>query len=323
MKIVIVAPHQNAVTYHRLISPHIALKERYPLIDIYNCGHPMDIFRPQFNDAKVIIFSRVIEFDYFTMKDGRKVTIEQVIKSLNKKGTKVILDIDDYWILDDHHILKNKMPKEYQEQTERTLRMVNHVIVTNKRLLKKVRPFNKRVSIVPNIVNRKELQWKYIAKKQTKTPTFGYIGGETHQEDLQTMQTTFKDVNSIAYVDAFKWCFKKIGKPKGMFDYGHLLEDMHVTLAPLLPSPFNACKSNLKVIEAAAKGTCIAVTETAPYTDWLPESLIKFKPSETWEQLKSISVTEAIKRGKDLHDEINDHYNLDLATAERLRIYNT
>lgn len=317
MKILLITPNKGAVTYHRLISPHIALKDLKD-VTVYHTASEAAIINPAFDDVDIIVFSRIISLSHFEA-NGKVYPIEQVIRGLKKKGKKIIVDIDDYWKVDDFHPAAEHFNSPIQQQvTANTLRMASEVICTHKRLLKLIRPYNKRVTIIPNTIYTRENQWK---RNPMRTHTFGYIGGNTHQEDLKTMQTTFKDVSSVAYLDEYDWCFKEIKESKDEFEYGNLLDTFYCSLAPLKPSKFTANKSNLKILEAAAKGCAIAVTDTPPYSDWLPPSVIRFKPNESWEKLKGISEKELADRGDALYQEYNKEYDWMEAAEKRFHLY--
>jgi len=314
MKILTAATMKGAVNYHRLISPHIALKERYPETEILSVVDQRSILNTNLFDVDIIIFTRCIFFE----------DLDLIVDALKRKfGCKVVLDIDDYWILDDHHILKEQYTQEYVDQVIKSVKAVDWVITTNKRLKKKVRPYNKRVEIIPNYINTGELQWKPSPRK-AKNIKYGYVGGQTHLEDLQFTKTDFSLLDATAYVDGYKDLGFKISEPKDEWSYGHLFDSFDVSLAPLLPTPFNGCKSNLKVVEAGAKGKAICATRTPPYTDFESENIIWFDPNESWEN-KLILLAKEKAHLKDsaklLHEEVLDKYSVDYWTEYRMKFY--
>lgn len=317
MKILLITPNKGAVTYHRLISPHIVLKDLYD-VKVYHTNQEAHIINPAFQDVDIIVFSRVISLSHFEVK-GKIYPIEQIIEGLKRQGKKIIIDVDDYWEVDEDHVAADHFNSElHQKVVRNTFRMASEIICTHKRLKKLIKPYNKRVTIIPNTINRKENQW---IPNPNRTHTFGYIGGNTHQEDLESMQTTFKDVSSIAYLNNYDWCFQEIGKPKDEFEYGTLLDNFYCSLAPLRPTKFTKNKSNLKILEAAAKGCAVAVTKTPPYTDWLPDSVITFEPNEGWNRLKAIPKKELIERGEALHNEVLNEYDSENAAHKRFLLY--
>ena len=127
MRILIAATMKGAVNYHRLLSPHIMLKSAYPETEILTTVNQKSILNADLSKVDIIVFTRIIY-----LKELERLT--DWLK--NKAHCKIILDIDDYWELDPHHILFDKMPPEYANQTIKSLKVANHVITTNKRLAK-------------------------------------------------------------------------------------------------------------------------------------------------------------------------------------------
>jgi hypothetical protein len=52
-----------------------------------------------------------------------------------------------------------------------------------------------------------------------------------------------------------------------VWNYSQLYEQFDIAIAPLTDSTFNTYKSNLKILEAGAKGKPIFVQSMHPYTD--------------------------------------------------------
>lgn len=315
MRILCIASNKGAVNYHRIEAPHLALKIKNPSWDIRFIESEEGMFNPKFGNTDVFVFTRQIRLQ--TLEVGKaKIPMEKVFEGLKKAGKKIILDVDDWWVLDDDHILADRLGKDYIEQTIRSLRVASMVITTNKRLLKKIRPYNKNVYIIPNCISHHEEQW------QPKKTGFkiAYFGGNTHDKDLQMLQTDVKE-RAVAFVPDHKKFGFKIEPMKDVYNYGNLYNDVGLSLAPLALSPFNVCKSNLKVMEAAAKKTAIAVSNVPPYTDFKHESIITLNPDEDWESVFDISEKEMKQRGNRLYEAVREVYNIDKWNEFRKKLY--
>ena len=186
-----------------------------------------------------------------------------------------------------------------------------------------IKPYNKRVTVIPNVINTEEMQWKSSPKRKGKV-RFSFLGGETHFEDLQFAKCDFSKFDSVAYVDRYKELGFKIENPKDEYTYGTLFDETDVSLAPLLPTKFNSCKSNLKVVEAGVKGKLICTTETPPYIDFKSENIVYFKPNESWQdklQLLSKDRATVEKMAKGLQEEVLEYYNCHRWTKFRMDLY--
>jgi len=318
-KILIVCSSRGAVNYHRMIIPHARLSQLHDV----KIEHTVDD-RAWVNmnptELHAIVFTRMVALDGIEFKN-QNVTLEALVKIFKNYGVKFILDIDDWWVLDKHHILYEQYGDWYGKQTERSIRLMDLVITTNKRLLKKIRAVNKKVVIIPNCVNRNEPQWK--SKALPKKFKVGYLGGQTHKEDVDTMLTDFSKFDAVAFDPMYKQNGFKIQEPKDEYSYANLYNDLTVSLAPILHTPFNSCKSNLKIIEAATKGRLIMCTNENPYKGF--ENVVYVNSGESWEsklnELKETPLKDLKKQAKLLQEEVMESYNLDKWTGERFRIY--
>ena len=186
-----------------------------------------------------------------------------------------------------------------------------------------IKPYNKRVTVIPNIINTDEMQWKPSPRRKGKVK-ISFFGGETHFEDLKFSKVDYSKLNAVAYVKKYKELGFKIEPPKDEWTYGTLFDDTDISIAPLLPSKFNSCKSNLKVVEAGVKGKLICTTKTPPYLDFQSENIIYFEPDEDWtDKLTLLSKDRASVEqiSKRLQEEILDHYNPHRWTKFRMDLY--
>jgi len=186
---------RGAVNYHRLIIPHINLKKQNPEIEITQGVDQMQLFGSGvLEKIDMVVFSRCIYFE----------NLEHVVKIIKGCNVRVVLDVDDYWHLDDHHILKGTDHADMIEQVKTSIRIADLVTTTNKRLLKKIRPFNKRVHILPNAIDTDEEAWQYSGIRSKGKLKVGYFGGQTHREDLLSTNLHFKKLKIDCFVEDFK-----------------------------------------------------------------------------------------------------------------------
>jgi hypothetical protein len=82
--------------------------------------------------------------------------------------------------------------------------------------------------------------------------------------------------------------------------YMAFYSEADMTLAPLVPSMFNACKSNLKVLEAGVKKIPIVVSDVAPYN--LCPYAIKVPKQREWRK-----IIKALVKEKNMRKDWGDH----------------
>jgi len=99
-----------------------------------------------------------------------------------------------------------------------------------------------------------------------------------------------------------------------------LYDDYDISIAPILPTTFNSCKSNLKVVEAAAKGKAIVCDKHPPYLDH-QEGVIYV---DDWvKELPEIMQDyDYVKMMADrLRKTVLENYNIKEITKKRMKLY--
>lgn len=221
---------------------------------------------------------------------------EKQIKRLRRLKIPYVMDVDDLWETDKTHLLYKHFKLQGAQRITTLLKGAHTVTTTNARLARKVERFNRNVVVVPNAIDKKQDQWnenKYI----TESPVFGWVGGIHHIADVDSLRDAFARIhiekkvnlalggftNNEVYMAFDNWFsnnqtyphYKRIGATD-VYNYGNIYNSIDVALIPLLESKFNACKSNLKLLEAGAKGLPAICSRVAPYTDDFTDKEVLF-----------------------------------------------
>ena len=140
MKILAYNPAPTGVTYYRITTPHETMDELdLSYIPWLDTEKEIDGI-----DHDIFIFNRYL---------SEKGLDEHIINEVKKTGTKVVCDVDDYWILPSTHSRFNVFNEKYQPAVIKCIKLSDAVIVTNEELRQKVLPYNENVYIVPNAYN--------------------------------------------------------------------------------------------------------------------------------------------------------------------------
>lgn len=253
---------------------------------------------------------------------------------LKKRGIKVIMDIDDFWNVDQRHPMFEQIKKQnIAEKKVAFLKAADYVTCTTEFFANEIkkRLGVKNVIVFPNAVDEEEPQFKPSPLKSDKI-RFGWLGGSSHLYDIElmksgieSMQNEYKnktqfvlcgfdlrgsvhEINKTTgeitqrpiqphetvwskYESIFTSGYKALDENYRNFLLSYVQSDypsmdvpyvrrwtqditkyalnynyFDVSLAPLLESHFNSCKSQLKVIEAGFHKKAIIASETMPYT---------------------------------------------------------
>ena len=256
MRIGIVSKGEGGVDYHRLIKPFSLLNDQH---DITRCeGISSEVFDYNFD---VVVFSRILPI--FKQKE--------FIQELKKRGTYVICDVDDHWVLSSNHVVK-KTADSFRLQSIEALMYSDEVWTTHELLGSYVDKLNTNWHVIPNAIDPNEPQWK---PKTNYGNRIGWAGGVTHFHDLMLTKDAWG--STVPVICGFhhnpEW-IRLADNFRGEYveslpvtEYGLLYDQFDIAIAPLEDNRFNRCKSNLKIIEAGMKGLPIFVQNIHPYID--------------------------------------------------------
>jgi glycosyltransferase involved in cell wall biosynthesis len=218
-----------------------------------------------------------------------------------KHGFKLVVDVDDYWILDHrHHDYDLYRDHNVSHKIAEHLRQADLVTVTHERLAERVFPYNSNVIVCPNAIPYGHGQFIDQRTESDKVRLF-WAGGISHVDDMKIlaapMQKILKSgldvmVNIGGYADSNpfeKSVWDKMAsyitadgnlpnnayRGREITQYYDLFVEADVMLIPLIKSNFNQYKSNLKILEAAGKGIPVIVSAVHPYLGF-PEDLVNY-----------------------------------------------
>lgn len=220
---------------------------------------------------------------------------------------KFILDLDDYW-----HLPYGNIFKEGWDRAENPFRIMQNiknalaVLVTNEQLADKVKEFNKNVHIVPNAL-------PFDSGQFTKTvPDFKrmvFAGGLSHSEDIKMLHGL-----NVEYYGGLQG-----SKSFPLGRYMDAYNEKGISLVPLIGNDFNACKSNLKVLEAGAKGIAVMCSDVLPYANAKDRPYI-FLTSDFRRGVGRLSPELMADKAKALSEHVRKEYHLDKVNKERKQI---
>ena len=201
-------------------------------------------------------------------------------------GCQVVMDIDDHWQLPFNHLYYNTY-QDIAERIERNLMQADLVTVTNSNLLNKVKQFNDNVVVMPNALPYGLNQFNDTRVKSDKVRLF-WCGSISHDNDIKILKEPLKrlqgrkDIQMVmgGYNDSDAYTKSIWDKMFSMFtgnlpsiklhsasptQYMDMYNYADIVLIPLEDSEWHACKSNLKILEAAAKRLPVICSNVAPY----------------------------------------------------------
>ena len=303
---IFVAGQQGGVFYHRLQIPYEDLLMRGFLVKF---GQLDEIDKYKDVMTHLVVNRGVSSKNHRAFK-----------AMLLKNNIKLILDIDDWWVLPRSHANRNA---QKTQDIIWTLKIADEIHTTNAYLAEKVQKENPYVPIwiLPNAIDNRRTQWEDIEKEEGFN--VGYMGALHHDEDLTYNRINLAGLNSYS-IPYYKERLNASNEFEraDWSDYGKLYKKIHVSIAPLAPSTFNKCKSNLKALEAGFTKTCIIAQDMHPYTPFLNESnSILCKGPAHWEQeLKNLDPERCKALAEQLHKDVQ-FYSIENINNTRQQCY--
>ena len=330
---------------YRLEMPHAHLDNTYTGLLFYSAPHPFNISDQGWKDLDILVCSRM-------WTDSEK-HIGYVRDKCNEFDVRLVLDLDDYWVLESGHPMVdmyrvNKIPRIIREH----IKIVDHVICTNDFLASKIRLLNPNVTIIPNCTYA---FYKQFLPEPTPSDVvrFGWFGGAQHYEDILLMQQGFevlacdKQLNQKYKLFLGGWnpnemyeLYEGIFTAKGrndnyqriasadIYSYVGGYNFIDVCIAPLRETTFNKCKSELKIIEAAAMQKALIASDAYPYNAILKHNenslLVKeSRPRDWYKAIKTLTADKDLRDGlaSNLSADVKSRFDIDYWGGQRMELY--
>lgn len=245
------------------------------------------------------------------------------LDAIRRQGIKIIIDIDDDVVLGPDHLLYASYRRAGVTETlTGNIQRADVVLTTNAQLADRIKPYNPNIVLVPNALPFDEDQF-------TRTEPYDdrkiiYAGGVTHFEDLKTIQSCVpRDHMVIAGNDdnSPHWArirslysFARFEALRPVCSYMEVYNGHAISVAPLTDTIFNRCKSNLKTLEAGAKGLAFVASKIHPYDNPLDEGAVLLATSKSqWRtMLKRLLEDEPYRRERAalLARHVRENYSL-------------
>jgi glycosyltransferase involved in cell wall biosynthesis len=189
IKILAISPDKHGIGKYRILDPYKYIGDNY-----LNEFHVDITFDTPMSDDYFKNYDIVV-FHSYIHRHTHEVNINR-IKWLKAQGIKVVMDIDDFWIVDQNHPMYFDSKKENLSLKKfELLKIVDYITTTTpifgKTIEDKIK--NKNVFIFPNSIDENESQ--FIPKKITSDKVrFGWIGGSSHLHDIQLLSDGIDDI---------------------------------------------------------------------------------------------------------------------------------
>ena len=286
MRILGLSKIDSGCGYHRVVLP-VAFMQ-----DIE--GHITNLPTEETLDKKwdILLFNRISPYD------------ENWIQERKNLNMKIVMDIDDDWVLPLNHVANVEYEK-IRSRIENNLIEADMVTCTNQRLFDKIVKFNSNVHIFPNALPYGFDQFT-DEKQESEFIRIFWCGSITHEHDIKILSNPlrrlndkriqmvmggYNDMNEYSaylwdkiasyYTNNKKHNFKILRGTLPMHYMG-MYSEADICLIPLENSSWHSAKSNLKILEAAAKKIPVIVSHVEPYSLDTDAPVLWVKKQSDW-----------------------------------------
>ena len=263
---------------------------------------------------------------------------EATIKQLKATGLKLVIDIDDFWIVPTTHShYKQLSATNYATEVPKAIQAADLVWCASKRLVDECLKLNPNSHYIPNTY---AVYWQPAHSQGKK---FGYVAtAADHLNDADLMRKAFTKLGKEGSNAQIGWCGMQrsaqdekmrqiieaaghcfIGQYLPSTNYWWHFQNMDVLLAPLTNTHWNSFKSNLKAVEAGAAGCALICSESPVYEDFEHgTNCLKAATQMDWyRNIKKLNENPnlALDISQNLQDYVKEMYNPTHWAAQRVQ----
>lgn len=213
--------------------------------------------------------------------------------------------------------------RESHGRTLEALSLSDRLLVSTQPLADYYRAFCADVRVVPNALDARAWGSFFRPAPDRQRLRVGWAGAAQHQGDLKLIQTVVAELANEVDLVFMGMCpnelrpfIKEFHTFVSYKDYPAKLAslDLDIALAPLENNPFNACKSNLRLLEYGAMGWPVVCSDVYPFrTSSPPVAHVSDDPEQWLNAIRALmnSHTLRAQQGKALNDWLTSHYWLE------------
>lgn len=258
--------------------------------------------------------------------------------ALKSMGFKMVMDLDDSLNIPQGHMLEDIFDAGIREDLQWFLERSDLVTTTTPALQVELSQYNPNVHIIPNGLPFDEDQFTLTRDRYSKSPIV-WAGSETHKQDLALLPNFGRDLTICGFrrdsevLSSQQWTdIREKVAPSCNYEavrpyesYMESYDGHQVMLAPLTDNLFNNAKSNLKILEAGAKGLPLVCSPRENYFTEEFKDLLFFAESRSeWEDIVNYLIQEpdvGIEKGLALAKYVRKHYHIDVLNERRRLLF--
>ncbi len=187
----------------------------------------------------------------------------------------LVYETDDHVLGADSSSLPHLLNEPLLETVRQSLRISDMVTTSTEPLAEELRKYNDNVVVIPDFIHEYLLK---LERPHRENVTINWQGGENHLQDMMLIQNPLRNVLlsnevdlhflGVDYSPIFRWEARFTPWHINVWEYYDKI-DGDIGLAPLVDTPFNRCRANIKALEFAALGIPVVASDVEPYREFV------------------------------------------------------
>lgn len=329
----------------RIIKPYTKI------IENYDGPIKFEIMRP---GTDKIEFNELLKHDAVLFQRPTAEVLPKVFAELQRLGKKVVVEIDDRLecVHRDNVAYRtfhpgSKLLKSFFD----CLMIADAVHVSTPELADayKLKNKNRNIHVFYNAIDFDDPVYNQPKKRDTKgypedQVNIMWAGSSSHWDSIKLIRGVIEPVilrnekshliimGNKEFYDAFNLPKDRktyIQGIKNVNDFPPYISNADIALAPVVPSPFNNAKSELKILEAGIWSIPCVTSDVAPYKRFNALSgganlMAKKNRPIYWQKHLETLINDKelrLELGKKSYEAIKEHYNLDVENQKRIEFW--
>ena len=269
-----VAADANGSGHYRIRQPFLAMQREGLAEGVIAPMHLEPIGMERYTPSTIVLQRQLSDSQLETMRGYRD--FSRAFK---------VYELDDYLPnLPLKSVHRDQMPKDVLKSLRKAVALTDRFVVSTAPLAEQFADMHGDIRVVPN---RLPVGWwgQLTAQRRKSTkPRVGWAGGSSHRGDLELVADVVRELAGEVEWVFFGMCPEKLrpyvhehhdGVPIDKYPAALASLDLDLALAPLEDNLFNACKSNLRLLEYGACGFPVVCSDIVCYRGELPVTRVR------------------------------------------------
>jgi GT2 family glycosyltransferase/glycosyltransferase involved in cell wall biosynthesis len=269
-----IAADETGCGHYRVMQPYLSMQREGLAEGMIAPAHMPPVPLERFEPSSLILQRQYTDSQLETMRGYRE--FSRAFK---------VYELDDYMPnVPLKSVHRAHMPKDIMKSLRKAVALTDRFVVSTEPLAEAFAGLHSDIRVVPN---RLPVDWwdgMRGERRKGAKPRVGWGGGSSHLGDLELIADVVRELAGEVEWVFFGMCPEKLrphvhefhkGVPIAEYPAKLASLDLDLALAPLEDNLFNACKSNLRLLEYGACGFPVVCSDIVCYRGDLPVTRVR------------------------------------------------